>query len=125
MRLRLAAVASLMLLYEPQRALALSGAELYQACNEKNDSAGDLFCNAYMRGFLEGMTTGIGIREALGASAYCPPQEQAISVTQGRLIAKQYFRENPQKLHTDAALILGLALIQAFPCGDANWNSPR
>lgn len=124
MRFQLVAIAPLIFLCEPQCAFALSGAELYQACESKTDSVGDLFCNTYMRGFLEGMTTAIGIRDGLGPIGYCPPQERAISVIQGRLIADKYFRENPQKLHTEAALLLGLALVAAFPCGNSN-GSPR
>lgn len=119
MRLRLVGIASLFFLCGAYGASAFSGAELLQACAEKADTAGDLTCNAYLRGFIQGMTVGIALKEQ-AKMAYCPPQKEAIQIAQGRLIAEKYFRSNPEKLHIDASLLLGLAFVEAFPCRTSN-----
>lgn len=95
-------------------ASAYSGAELYQSCsNGDAGSADNLACAAYVRGFVDGMIMGYTAHGTV--RGYCPPVS-GISVTTGRAIIEKYLREHPEKRKTDASILAGLALSEAYPC---------
>jgi hypothetical protein len=108
-----AAIAAAIVLMSIQSASALSGAELWDQCQDKSKSTLNLACTAYVRGFVDGFFAANTLAE-IGVKT-CPPQT-GISLTQGRLIIEKYLRENPQELHQQAGGLAMVALIRAFPC---------
>jgi hypothetical protein len=98
----------------PDTADALTGKELAQSCSAKNGkSAESLTCAGYVRGFIDGMIMGY---TAHGTSrGYCPPMT-GISVPQGRTIIEKWLRDHPERMKTDASILAGLALAEAYPC---------
>jgi hypothetical protein len=101
-------------LLDPLPANAWTGNLLYESCAENKGSAGDVACSAYVRGFLDGIGAGNAIAKNF-PGLYCPPKT-GIEFTQGRLVIEKYLKEHPETLHLEAALILGVAMIEAFPC---------
>jgi hypothetical protein len=90
--------------------LALTGLELHQSCQEKKSVP----CVAYMRGFIDGFTTGnvIGSQTKI---RMCLPKD-GISAEQVRLIVEKHLREHPQDLHQEAGLLAMAAMMDAFAC---------
>jgi hypothetical protein len=103
-----------MFLMAPTTARALSGVQLYQFCIEssKSSTAG-ISCEAYMRGFVDGMMMGSFADEL---HHFCPPKG-GVSVDQARLIVEKYLRDHPERLNREAGVLAGIALAAAFPCG--------
>jgi hypothetical protein len=97
-----------------QPARAYSGAELYQSCaNADTGSADNLACAAYVSGFIDGMIMGYTAHGTV--RGYCPPVT-GVAVATGRAIIEKYLREHPEKRKTEASILAGLALSEAFPC---------
>jgi hypothetical protein len=63
-----------------------------------------------------GLGDGIGI--ANDKETLCIPHE--VTVAQIQLVVVKYMREHPEKLHQDAGVIAGDALISAFGCKNSN-----
>ena len=97
----------------PVSAGALSGVELYQSCQDKKRGVGNIVCTAYIHGLVDGMTMGVASEKFPGK--YCPP-DSGISAPQARLIIEKFLRDHPERLHVEAGLVAGLAIIEAFPC---------
>ncbi|HEX4111876.1 MAG TPA: Rap1a/Tai family immunity protein [Stellaceae bacterium] len=96
----------------PHDAAALTGKELYQSCSTQKASS-ELTCIAYVHGFIDGMIMGY---TAHGTSrGYCPPVT-GISVARGRSIIEKWLRGHPERLKTEASILSGLALAEAYPC---------
>jgi hypothetical protein len=93
---------------------ATTGKELYESCVAKSaQSARGVDCAAYIHGFVDGMIMGY---TAHGTNrGYCPPVA-GISVAHGRAISEKWLRDHPERLNTDAGILAGLALSEAFPC---------
>jgi Rap1a immunity proteins len=90
---------------------AADGTLLYKSCMDKSPySALGLACEAYIRGFQDGMGAG----STVGSRISCLPQQNM--VVQDRLIIEKFLREHPEKLHLEAGLLVFEALVQAFPC---------
>jgi hypothetical protein len=91
---------------------ALTGKELYQSCSTKKASS-EPICTAYVHGFIDGMIMGY---TAHGTSrGYCPPVT-GVSVARGRAIIEKWLRDHPERLKTEAGILSGLALAEAYPC---------
>ena len=96
----------------PHLSWALTGAELYKFCSGRS-ADGTIACTAYVQGFIDGFLFGKG-SEKMGVK-WCPPPT-GISGTQGRLMVEKYLRDQPRKLNLEAGLLVGDALLDAFPC---------
>jgi hypothetical protein len=93
---------------------ALTGTQLYQECLDKGNGMSEVACLAYVRGFVDGMFMGTTVTKKF-AGQYCPPKEGTDAI-QARLIVEKYLREHPESLHVEAGLLVGTALLGAFPC---------
>jgi hypothetical protein len=95
-------------------ATAYSGKELYRSCAAKNATRAEVEgCTAYVRGFVDGMIMGYTAHGTV--RGYCPPVT-GVSVAKGRAIIEKFLREHPERLSTEARILAGLALSEAFPC---------
>jgi hypothetical protein len=95
-------------------ASALTGTELYRFCAQsKKDDGADMFCKAYVRGFVDAL--GLGHYSAEHGIKYCPPDD-GLSEVQARLIIEKFLREHPERMHEKAGIVAGLALFVAFDC---------
>jgi len=83
-------------------AASLTGNSLQQFCAAPSGSVGDAACNH----FIEGFTAGADF--STDDKAICIPK--GATVSQGRLVVEKFMRENPERLHLQAALIVGAAL---------------
>jgi hypothetical protein len=107
------AIAASLAILSATSAEALTGAELYQECLDKSKGVEEIGCASYIRGFVDGMLSGSAVERL--AIKYCPPKK-GTELIQARLIVEKYLREHPEKLHVQAGLLVGSALIAAFPC---------
>jgi hypothetical protein len=97
-------------------AFGFSGTDLYKHCQKRNGGPEEIACAAFVHGFLDGMFLGYSLgRDKDAGFGYCPP-EKGVSVDQGRLVVEKYLREHPEKLHEQAGLLVGWALVGAFRC---------
>jgi hypothetical protein len=92
---------------------ATTGKELYQSCLAGDKSAETEFCSAYVHGFIDGMIMGYTAHGTV--RGYCPPVS-GVSAAQGRAIIETWLHDHPERLDTDAGILAGLALSEAFPC---------
>jgi len=92
---------------------ATTGKDLYRSCLVGDTGAGTQFCVDYVHGFIDGMIMGYTAHET--AHGYCPPAT-GVSVARGRAVIEQWLRDHPERLDTDASILAGLALSEAFPC---------
>ncbi len=99
---------------QAEQAAATSGKQLYKSCLAKSaKSTRSSDCAAYIHGFIDGMIMGY---TAHGTSrGYCPPVT-GVSVAHGRAIVEKWLRDHPERLNTDAGILAGLALSEAYPC---------
>ena len=90
--------------------------ELYQSCLVGGHRAKTQFCTDYVQGFIDGMIMGYTAHGTV--RGYCPPAT-GVSVARGRAIIETWLRDHPERLDTDASILAGLALSEAFPCKTA------
>jgi len=64
-------------------------------------------------GMIKGTMNTLKMMQILFKSSCTLPE---IEVIQGVRIILKYLSDNPQKLHEDDTLLIGLALTEAFPC---------
>lgn len=93
-------------------AASLTGNKLLQMCASPSGSVGDIACDHFIEGFAA------GVDYLAGDKVICFPN--GVTVNQGRLVVEKFMRENPEKLHTQAALLVGAAFRRAFPCKISN-----
>lgn len=99
---------------QTREAAATSGKELYESCLARSaKSARGVDCAAYIHGFIDGMIMGYTAHGT--ARGYCPPVT-GVSVAHGRAIIEKWLRDHPERLNTDAGILAGLALSEAYPC---------
>ena len=92
----------------PAMAHHVTGEELLEYCESKNAAEWG-FCS----GFIWGAADGHQLTSNESAS-FCSP-EDAASDHMGRVVVK-YLREHPEKHHEYAAILVVVALIEAWPC---------
>lgn len=56
----------------------------------------------------------VGVVDTLGGIAVCPPNEA--SREQMMAIVQKYMKQNPEKWTMNASVLVGHALMKAFPC---------
>ena len=89
----------------------------YAAFTSGNELAG--YCEADAATFAEGLCGGYvgGVYDINSVGPLiCPPQ--GLTVRQLVSVVRKYFRENPEMLHENAAVLVTFALGEAFPCPD-------
>jgi hypothetical protein len=92
----------------------VSGMQLLEACQYKDDKVLEAICSSYINGFVAGL--------AILSSQYkdnfkvCFPQNS--TGTQAQMIIVNYMAAHPEQLHFPASLIMGNALHIAFKCPD-------
>jgi hypothetical protein len=101
------------LLASQANAARLSGNKLHEYCTAPESSMEGVACTLYIEGYAAGIEAGDGSKKK-DARMWCFPPNSTVG--QGKLIVQKYMRDNPAMLHHDADLIVGLALMQAFPC---------
>lgn len=69
---------------------------------------------SYVRGFMDGVAMGTVFSEKF-AGKYCPPKGGTDAI-QARLVVEKFLKEHPEKLHMEAGILAGIALMGAFPC---------
>jgi len=107
----LGGIALTLLLVGPTTAHALSGDDLYYGC-QQCEGPKRSFCDAYLRGFYEGLIAG----HVLGLTGkFCSPIA-SFEFGQVRLIMEKYLRAHPADLHLEAAILAQRAFQEAFKC---------
>ena len=104
-----------------QPALALSGNELKQHCNDESIYANGI-CTGYVIGVARGSASWHNeiknyLSDALPEELiepHCIPEN--VSLGQLRDIVKKYLENNPEVLHYDAASLVLLAFHYSFDC---------
>lgn len=104
-------------LASPTWAATLTGNKLEQFCSSPTGSPGQLACVMYIQGFVGGIEAGDGTK-VKDKRAWCFPDGSTVG--QSKLVVQKYMRDNPQDLHNEAAVVVGIALVQAFPCKNSN-----
>ena len=112
--LKIFVVTCLMLVRLSVAASALTASDLNQACFEKDGQAGDVHCDSYVRGLLDGISVGQAI-QLRKAAEFCPPKG-GITTEKGRSIIEAHFRRHAEQLPDEAGLSAMLAILTAFPC---------
>ena len=113
MILRTVIAAAFLLAANPVVADNLNGIKLREYCSDHTASPNSIACFMYITGYVAGIEAGDGSKQAKDR-LWCFPK--GATVAQARLIVEKYLRENPEGLHLDASMIVGIALLQAFPC---------
>jgi len=98
----------------PTWAYPLSGSELYDICSANTSATSPDICAAYLRGYVDGSSSEQARSDA-GLPQFCFPIG-SVSPTQARLIVRKYFQDHPWSLNKDAAFLVSMALVDAFPC---------
>jgi hypothetical protein len=118
-----AAIAAAIVLMSIQSAGALTGADLWNQCQTRDEGSSlNLACTAYIRGFVDGFVSANTLANIKIRT--CIPRA-GVSVTQARLIIEKYLRENPQHLHQQAGLLAMSAITGAFPCGKPGTSATK
>jgi hypothetical protein len=104
-------------LTSPASAAELTGNDLQEWCSAPKGSGLGLACATYISGFMDGIEIGDGAKRK-DTRMLCFPD--SATVGQARLIIEKYMRDNPQSLHQPRAIIVGKALLLAFPCKNSN-----
>ncbi len=94
----------------------VSGTDLLDAClgytgSLKTNSANDGYCVGYILGSHDGVSIE---SRAIDKDFICPPD--GVKSSQLALIVKKYLQVHPETLHLPASKLVGLSLIEAFPC---------
>jgi Rap1a immunity proteins len=98
----------------PTMAQDFTGVELYKICNGIYGRPDDgVICIAYIRGLSEGLILGQVINKSKLRT--CLP-EPLINPTQAELLVKKFLTDNPNRLRESAFVLVGEALLKAFPC---------
>jgi hypothetical protein len=92
---------------------SFTGLELQQLCSAKDGSNERFACAMYLAGYIGGINAGDGSK-IKDKKAWCFPEHSTVS--QGRQVVVKFMRDHPEMLHQDADWIVGLALVDAFPC---------
>jgi hypothetical protein len=99
-----------------ERAFAIDGNKLYEACEffgpRIPTSPADANQGGYCIGFIQ------GVRVSLGKSGiFCvPTREEGVTGGQVGYVVKLYLREHPELRHFSAADLVAAALKEKFPC---------
>ena len=95
---------------------AMTAGDLKELCSG-SDHVSHNVCRVYILGVTEGITQGLAIAAANGAKA-CIPEDISAEQLEKTLKARleQDLSRSPAQSTQDAAVFLGAALAEAFPC---------
>jgi hypothetical protein len=110
-------------------AQTMSGNELLDICESRDNIAKGAYCSGYFQGAVEGLKWGAATASVLlgDGSANLDEASNAIlgfcipaSVTLGqyRDVSLKYLNDHPETRHKTARILIQLALREAFPCGN-------
>ena len=72
--------------------------------------------------FQKGVCGGyvVGVFDANPGNRLCSPTNVTVDVEIGQVVSivRKYLKENPERLHNTAAVLVTAALAEAFPCSD-------
>jgi hypothetical protein len=91
----------------------VSGVDLQKYCASPLGSPWEIACLMYIQGFGGGIETGDGSK-LKDRRMWCFPDN--FTAEQAKLVVEKYMRDHPEKLHRNAAIVVGSALLLAFPC---------
>ena len=99
----------------PRAALALTGNELLKRC-EDNDAVQRAFCVGYVIGVADMVEEG-------PSGLICV----ATGVSNGQLsdIVVKFLRDHPERRHYSANSLVGVALMETYPCQDEPGAQPK
>ena len=91
----------------------ITGDKFIESCEEDNEASKQI-CAALISGTVDILS----VLEATDdyRPIYCKPD--GVTIWQLRRVVTKYLQDNPSKLHSSAAMLTYLALIEAFPCTD-------
>jgi Rap1a immunity proteins len=96
-------------------------ATLKDWCQDHNNGGGDVECQTYLRGVMDGVAMAKAGNEA--NARICFPQ--GVTLPQVRSVVEKYMAQNPEKLHAPSAAVAFPALFLAFPCQISNADEPH
>jgi hypothetical protein len=117
MRVLLIALASGLLLSPVAARAEATRNELEWLCSQPKGSVSEVFCEAYISGFMAGAVAQQNSMIA-GYPIICIPMHA--TGNQAVQIVEKFMRDRPETLHQPGARIVGLALLSAFPCRKPN-----
>jgi hypothetical protein len=93
-----------------------SGGDLYAACTSASGTRGDVICSSYINGFANGVLMDQIAREK--GTPICIPD--GVTTIQVREAVKNYLAKHPVVLGIDSGSLVGVALMEAYPCPKSN-----
>lgn len=85
--------------------------DLLPSCSGPDLASGQLVCQLYLKGFLDGLHAEPGSDRI---KTVCLPQE--FSLDQMRRVSLKWLQDHPEKLNLYTAQAVRAALAEAFPC---------
>lgn len=96
------------------RAEEMSGKQLIALCSTR-DAAPNIVCNAYIAGFLEGLSSGLTSTMEITKGAICLPGKP-LPVQEGRNMAAEFLQRHPEAASYSAREVMTLVMWNAYPC---------
>ena len=96
-------------------AFAASAGDLLSACISDPGTRGDITCNSYINGFVNGILIDQVARE--GGKPICVDKTNTDAV---RAAITAFFKNNPNILHFDGGSAMGAAFQRLYPCPKSN-----
>ena len=94
-----------------QSSLPAYAEDLLHSCSAQNLPSGQLVCQLYLKGFLDGLHAEPGSNRI---STVCLREE--FSMDQIKRVVVKWLENHPEKLHWYLAQAVRVALEEAFPC---------
>jgi len=114
-------LAALLLLAVPQKASAVRGTQLQEACSVYTETAiGNVrpqaavnagICMGYIMSAIDAYPI---IHTAYPTVEFCAPKE--VNYTKDLKVVTKFLRDHPEFLHKQAGMLVILAMSNAFPC---------
>jgi hypothetical protein len=119
------AIAILFMAGSPKASAADTGSILLQKCRAAeqtrmtaSESSDYSYCVGYITGVLDGLLLNQRTIDEFGkipTKFICIPAE-GIDIDQMVLIVTKFLKDNPEKLHYEAGILIRNAMVKAFPC---------
>jgi hypothetical protein len=107
---------ALVLILSVQDAIAagMTGKELFDLCQATAPKADQVACEAYISGFVAGMTRGMASTIEMTGGKVCLPR--SIDPLEAGAVVMKLLRVDPKMMERQAADVLAFAMWEAFPC---------
>jgi hypothetical protein len=90
-----------------------TASELYKKCTAPKGGSEQIYCEAYIHGFMHGLWSGEINAEKKITLCKMP---DTINTTEARLVVEKYMREHPEKLNQYAGVVAQFAFIEEYGC---------